>query len=112
MNKVLENYIEQNKVCTELLFRDWVNFLNMLFENNGRIESILWFDYCKISEQDSSLGNGGYRDTKNPEYMWAETLIYENGFENYSLEKIVDYISKIRNKYSEHNLYPLFYLVE
>ena len=56
MNGTIEKYIDSHKVCSEYIFRDWTEFLTILFSNGGRVEAILWFDYCKISEQNNSLG--------------------------------------------------------
>lgn len=35
MNTQLEEYIAKHKVCTELIFRDWQEFLEILFRNCG-----------------------------------------------------------------------------
>ena len=110
MTDRIVSYIEKHKVCSELIFRDWKGFLTTLFENDGKVEAILWFDYCKISEQEKSLGGGGYRDPLQNGYMWAETPIYENELNNKSLNEILEYIEKTREKYHEYNLYPCFYI--
>lgn len=64
MNSIIEEYIQQNKLCTEYLFPDWNNFLKILYENNGQVEAILWFEYILINQQKYSLGSGGYIDKK------------------------------------------------
>lgn len=69
MTDKLSEYIQQNQLCTEGIFRNWEEFLKLLYESGGRVEAILWFDYCKIEEQTSSLGCGGYRDVQNEGYM-------------------------------------------
>lgn len=35
MTKTLEEYIEQNKVCSDFIFRDWNAFLDILFERGA-----------------------------------------------------------------------------
>ena len=112
MNSIIEEYIQQNKLCTEYLFPDWNNFLKILYENNGQVEAILWFEYILINQQKYSLGSGGYIDKKNPEYMYAETQIYNDGFENKKIEEIVDYIQTVISKYPNNNLMPAFYIAE
>lgn len=112
MNIKTVEYIKQNRVCGEEIFRDWREFLNVLYENGDRVVMIVWFEYCKISEQYKPLGGGGYRDVQNPGYMWAETQIFETGFEDKSLEEILKYIEGVRNEYREYDLYPSFYLEE
>lgn len=110
MNSRLEEYIEKKKVTTTnfLLFRDWEEFLNILFSNNGRVEMIVWYEYCKINEQ--QIGMGGYKDPVNLGYMWAETFISEVNLQQKSLSEILDYISKTRNQYANYDLYPEFYI--
>ena len=110
MNSTIETYIDSHKVCNELIFRDWTAFLTTLFENSGKVEAILWFDHCKISEQEKSLGGGGYTDSLQNGYMWAETQIYETNLSNKSLKEILDYIEKTRKEFHKYDLYPCFYI--
>ena len=112
MKKALKEYIELNKLCSEYLFADWLGFLTVLYENNGRVEAILWFEHILICRQKESLGAGGYLDKQNPEYMYAETQIYENGFEKKSFEEVKDYILATLKKYPGNNLVPAFYITE
>lgn len=112
MRNVIKEYIEQNKLCNEYIFNDYNEFLEILFGNGGSVNMIVWFDYCKICEQSESLGAGGYIDKRNVDHMWAETQIYESGFENKSLNEVLEYIDTIREKYSNYKLYPAFYIVE
>lgn len=110
MNSRLEQYIQKYKVSTAnfLVFRDGEKFLNILFSNNGRIEMIIWYEYCKINEQ--QIGMGGYIDEENRGYMWAETHFFEADMQEKHLNEILEYISKMREKYSSYNLYPEFYI--
>lgn len=112
MNSVLQAYIAENKVCSELIFRDPKEFLTVLFANGGKVEGIVWFDYCKISEQDKSLGGGGYVDKQNSSYMWAETQIYEYPLTDKSHEEILEYMDSVRREYSAYDLYPSFDITE
>ena len=112
MRNIIKEYIEQNKLCNEFIFNDYKEFLEILFGNGGAVSMIVWFDYCKINEQSESLGAGGYIDKKNVDYMWAETQIYEDEFENKSLYEVLEYIEAIRKKYSNYKLYPAFYIAE
>lgn len=95
----IDKYIEKYKVCGDYIFKDEKEFLNVLYSNQGRVEMIVWFEYCKTAEQRDSLGGGGWIDRQNPEYMWAETPIYETGFENKTLSEVLDYINHIRSEY-------------
>lgn len=106
----IERYIEENRVCIENIFRDWTEFLNVAFANGCIVEAVLWYDYCKVCEQEKSLGGGGYRDKKNEGYMWAETQIYDDDLSNRTLAEMLEYISDVRNTYPEHDLYPSFYI--
>ena len=65
MNTQLEQYIQTHKVTSAnfLVFRDWEEFLNILFSNNGHVEMIIWYEYCRINEQ--RIGMGGYIDEKS-----------------------------------------------
>lgn len=112
MNTNVRQYIQKHKVTTAnaLIFRDWEEFLNILYQNNGRISMIVWYEYCRINEQ--QLGMGGYIDEENKGYMWAETLIYEENLQEKTLNEILEYISEVRKEYSDYDLYPEFYLQE
>ena len=110
MNIQLEQYIQKHKVSSAnfLVFRDWEEFLNILFLNNGHVEMIIWYEYCRINEQ--QIGMGGYIDEEQRGYMWAETDIYEVDLQKKSMNEILEYISEIRKKYADYDLYPEFYI--
>ena len=112
MNDELSRYIAENKVCSELIFRDPKKFLDVLFANGGKVEGIVWFDYCKISEQGKSLGSGGYIDKQNSGYMWAETQIFEYPLTDKSLEEVLEYMDGVRREYNVYDLYPSFDITE
>lgn len=114
MNGEISRYIAENKTCSELIFRDPIKFLDVLFANGGKVEGIVWFDYCKISEhkQGKSLGSGGYADKQNSGYMWAETQIYEYPLTDKSLKEILEYMDGVRREYSAYDLYPSFDITE
>ncbi len=46
MTERIKKYIDDHAVGSELLFRDWESFLDLLYAEGGRISSILWWDYC------------------------------------------------------------------
>lgn len=110
MNKIIEQYIKNNKVSESnaLIFRNWEDFLHILFQNNGRVEMIVWYEYCRINKQ--QIGMGGYIDSENQGFMWAETQFFKTDMQEKSLNEILDYISKTIQEYSEYNLYPEFYI--
>jgi hypothetical protein len=107
----LKAYIEDNKLCSEYLFADWEEFLELLYEEGGYAESVLWFEHIKISDQKQSLGSGGYKDKSNPDYMYAETHIFKNEMENLSLHEINNYIESIIASYPNNKLIPSFFIV-
>ena len=109
MEKRLQEYIERNKVCSDLIFRNQNEFLNLLFACGGFVNEILWFEYVSITEQKSSLGSGGYRDKEHPEYMWAETMIYDKDLGHYSIDEIRAHIEKTIAAYKPYNLVPCFF---
>lgn len=104
----IEEYIQKNKKADTLIFRDWEEFLRILYRNDRRVEMIVWYEYCRINEQ--QIGMGGYIDIDNRGFMWAETQFFEADLQDWSCNEILDYISKMREKYSEYDLYPEFYL--
>ena len=111
MTKTLEEYIEQNKVCSAFIFRDWNAFLDILFEGGGSVKEILWFEYVLIDRQMESLGGGGYRDSANPDYVWAETMIYDKGLEQKSLSEIKEHIDRTIKSHIPHRLVPCFFAI-
>ena len=119
ISKRLQAYIDDHSFCSEYLFKDWEAFLDFLYEEGGRISSILWWDHCKKNMQHESVGSGGYSDPDDQEWMYAETQLYEDGFEEKSLVDIKTYIQQQREQglilgdnYISHDLVPSFYLVD
>ena len=115
----IQSYIDNNSFCSEYLFKDWEAFLNFLYEEGGHVSSILWWDHCKKDAQHESSGSGGYTDPDNQEWMYAETWLHEDGFEERSLADIKAYIQEKRacgiilgDKYISHDLVPSFYLAD
>ena len=110
MDTNVERYIQKHKVTVSntLIFREWEEFLHILYQNNERVEMIVWYEYCKINEQ--QIGMGGYADTENEDFMWAETELFEADLQEKSLNEILEYILKMRKEYSNYDLYPEFYL--
>ena len=111
MDRKLEQYIQKHKISKSnaLIFRDWEPFLHILYQNNRCVKMIIWYEYCKINER--KIGMGGYTDTENQGFMWAETQLFETDLQEKSLDDLLAYISGIRNQYSAYNLYPEFYIV-
>ena len=108
----LIKYIEKHKLCADYIFANWKEFLELLYSQGSYVEEILWFEYVRIDEQVNSLGGGGYKDTTNPEYMYAETYIHEIGLENKSLLEIEEYIESVIASYPHNNLMPSFFIAE
>ncbi len=109
-DRIVEQYIQKHRIskANSLIFRDWNEFLQILYQNNGRVKMIIWYEYCRINEQ--QIGMGGYIDTENQGFMLAETQLFEANLQEKNLNEILEYISKIRKEYSNYNLFPEFYL--
>lgn len=119
LNRKVKEYIEEHSFCSEYLFKDWESFLDLLYAEGGHVSAMLWWDYCKKSEQHLSVGSGGYSDPEDPEYMYAETPFWKNGLSAMTLDEIKRYIGREREtglpcdgKYASHNPVPSFYLDE
>ena len=87
-----------------------------IYEEGGRVSSILWWEHCKKNFQH---GYGGYFDPDDGEWMYSETWFHEDGFEEKSLADIKAYIHETRehglilgDKYITHDLVPSFYLAD
>ena len=112
----VQKYIEEYSLYSELVFQDWESFLDLLYAEGGKVSAILWWDHCKISDQIKSIGGGGHLDPRNPEYMFAETPLYEDGLETKSLDEIKAYIRETKNSdirfgdYISFDLVPSFYI--
>lgn len=119
VSSLVKDYITKHAIGSECLFKDWTSFLKLLYAENGRVSAILWWDYCKRTQQQDSVGMGGYTDPENPEYMYAETQAYEDGLETKTLDEIMEYIRLVKadgirygSKYKSHELVPSFFLAE
>ena len=119
LSQKTEEYISEHSFCSEYLFKDWESFLDVLYSEGGRVSSILWWDHCRKNMQHLSAGSGGYSDPDDPEYMYAETQVLEEGFETKTLDEIKDHIKAMRvsgmilaDKYFCFDLVPSFYLDE
>ena len=117
MNERIQKYIDDHAFCSELLFKDWESFLDLLYAEGSRVSSILWWDHCTKKQLKESVGSGGYKDPDNDEFIYAETQLYREGLETYTLDEIKEYINRERkaglqysHKYRSHDLIPSFYL--
>ena len=93
INHRVQKYIEDHSFCSEYLFRDWEAFLDFIYEEGCRVSSILWWEHCKKNFQH---GYGGYSDPDDREWMYSETWLHEDGFEEKSLADIKAYIHETR----------------
>ena len=119
ISKRVKDYIDDHAFCSELLFKDWETFLELLYAEGGRISSILWWDHCTKKQLCESVGSGGYKDPENEEFVYAETQLYKEGLETCTLDEIKEYINQEREagfrssgKYKSHDLVPSFYLTD
>ena len=119
INETIKQYIDKHSFCSEYLFQDWNAFLDLLYGEGGRVSAILWWDHCRKRMQHMSVGSGGYSDPDDPEYMYAETMFYEDGFETMTLDELKDHIHATRasglilgDKYLCFDLVPSFYLAD
>ncbi len=110
------SFFLDHSFCSEYLFRDWEAFLDFIYEEGCRVSSILWWEHCKKNFQH---GYGGYSDPDDREWMYSETWLHEDGFEEKSLADIKAYIHETRahglilgDKYISHDLVPSFYLAD
>ena len=115
----VQDYINEHAFCSEYLFKDWASFLDLLYAEGGRISSILWWDHCTRKQLKESVGSGGYTDPDNNEFVYAETQLYREGLETYTLDEIKAYIDRERetglrygSKYRSHDLVPSFHLTD
>ena len=115
----VQKYIEDHSFCSEYLFKDWGAFLDLLYEEGGRVSSVLWWEHCKKKLPHGSIGGNEYADPDDLEWVYAETWLHEDGFEERSLEDIKAYIQETRehglilgDKYITFNLVPSFYLAD
>ena len=109
MTPQLAQYIRDHRVCPDLLFRNWREFLQVLYENGGTVRRILWFVYVRIDRQAGSLGGGGWQDPLNPAYMWAETMMDDRDLRAKSLSETKDLIQRTIETYRPHTLVPCFF---
>ncbi len=119
INERIQKYIDDHAFCSEILFKDWEPFLDLLYAGGGRVSSILWWDHCRRSQLRESVGSGGYIDPEEDEFIYAETQLCKEGLEEYTLDEIKEYINLERktgfrygSKYRSHDLVPSFYLTE
>lgn len=110
MDRKLEKYINENRVCSDWIFRDWRGFLDILFECGGAVQEILWFEYVEKGKQ--TLGGGGYEDPADPGYMWAETMIFDKNLGQKSLLEVSRHIESTMKSHLPHKLVPCFWDVK
>ena len=111
MNQELRDYIDKHKTCSELIFRNWQNFLDVLFSCGGSVQEILWFEYVPVSMQAHSLGHGGYADRENPDYMWAETHLYDKNLNHMDIVALSEHIDNTIRGHLPHVLVPCFFSI-
>ena len=88
-------------------FVQMFNNINPFPENNN-----LWLGIAVmlVGFVFMAIGMGGYIDEEKRGYMWAETDIYEVDLQKKSMNEVLEYISEIRRKYADYDLYPEFYI--
>jgi len=112
MDNKLQDYITKYSVCSDLIFHNWHDFLEVLFSCGGSVREILWFEYVPVSMQAQSMGQGGYSDKENPEYMWAETHLYDQNLDHMDLEELSEHINRTIRSHSPHVLVPCFFDID
>ena len=119
INEKVRTYINEHSFCSECLFKDWESFLELLYAEGGAVSAICWWDHCKKSEQQRSVGSGGYSDPDDPKYLYAETHICIGDLEAKTLDEIKEYIAREReagfqfgHRYFSHDLVPSFELLD
>ena len=53
-------------------------------------------DHCTKKQLRESVGSSGYKDPENEEFIYAETQLYKEGLETYTLDEIKEYIDHER----------------
>lgn len=104
-------YIRANRLCSELIFPDWREFLELAYAHGDRVDAVLWWDHVHVDGQKSSLGSGGYKDPNRPGWMYAETQIYQESLGEKGLAELISYLASTIASYPNHELVPSFYLV-
>ena len=113
--KMINAYLEKNQIIkigngySDIIVKDWEDFLLFLYFKNYSVTSILWWEYLKIQEQGSeSIGCGGPRDSQNPEWMWSETMIFKNFTDSSDVDEIKGYIKRTIDEYAPKKIIPSF----
>jgi hypothetical protein len=109
LTKNLQEYIEKHRLCSDYIFADWEEFLELLYSQGSCVTGILWFEHVRIDEQADSLGGGGFKDAVNPAYMYAETDIQRRDMETLTLLQVKQYIHATIAEYPGHKLLPAFF---
>lgn len=119
INHRVQKYIDDHSFCSKYLFKDWEAFLDILYEEGGRVSSILWWEHTRKDVQHGFFGGSEYADPDDREWVYAETWLHEDGFEERSLADIKAYIQEKRHhglilgdKYFMHDLVPSFYFAD
>ena len=73
----------------DFILKDWNSFLDVLYSEGGHVSSILWREHCKKNMQHLPIDDDKYSDPDDPEYAYAETQFFEEGFETMSLDEFI-----------------------
>lgn len=57
----VREYVKKYQLCSDYIFANWEDFLELLYARGNPVEGILWFEYMRIGEHSHSLGCGGCR---------------------------------------------------
>lgn len=94
-------------ICTELIVDNPNELISLVQKSEYYISHICWWDYVKIGYS-SSLGYGGRRNPREPDYYFAETDICRDFEMTATANEYYDYLVKVKNKFSCFNIFPAF----
>ena len=105
---VIGKLVDNRCVIAEVIPENPISLVKHVFENGCYISEIRWWDRTPIFTK-SKIGYGGTPDPRDPQkYYFAETDIYSTFGKGTTAEELFGYLEKIKEQYSEYDLYPAF----
>ena len=92
---------------SDLLVDDPATFLELVCKSEYYVQNAIWWERAPI-ETGSTLGLGGPRDPRDPQYFYSETYLGDKFASDTTLDEYLRYMTAIREAHPNLVLHPGF----
>ena len=94
----------------DVLVDDPAAFCTLICGSGYYVQNVIWWERAPI-ETGSTLGLGGPRDPRDPQYFYSETYLDDKFASDTTLDEYLRYMTVIREAHPNLVLHPGFWLL-